>query len=93
MESSDSYDSGRGGGGGGTERGGRGVICIDYDGRPASEEEVVGGYEDEDEVRGLLIISFIIRMVGNCASSKLGHEYKKLGYMYKARLKGGSQVV
>ena len=51
MESSDSYDSG---GGGGTERGGRGVICIDYDGRPASDEEVVGGYGEEDEVRGLL---------------------------------------
>ena len=54
MDSSDSYDSGRGGGGGGTERGGRGVICIDYDGRPASDEEVVDGYGEDDEVRGLL---------------------------------------
>ena len=52
MESSDSYDSGSGGGGGG----GRGVICIDYDGRPASDEEVVDGYGvDEDEVRGHLL--------------------------------------
>ena len=54
MDSSDSYDSGRGGGRGGTERGGRGVICIDYDGRPASGEEVVDGY-GEDEVWGFLI--------------------------------------
>ena len=59
MESSDSYDSGGGvsgrneGGGGG---GGRGVICIDYEGRPASSEDVVDGYGDEDdEVRGHLL--------------------------------------
>ena len=51
MESSDSYDSGGGGGG----RNDAGIICIDYDGRAPSEEEVgdgrgaVGVDDDEDE--------------------------------------------
>ena len=49
MESSDSYDSGGGGGG-------RGVICIDYDGRPATDEEVVDGGYGDDEVRRDLIL-------------------------------------
>ena len=56
MESSDSYDSGGGGG-----RNDEGIICIEYDGRAPSDEVVGDGrrgaveFEDDDDDEGVSV--------------------------------------